>query len=178
MWQEDCLTFVPCTLILPHMIRAPKSKLCDYPHPPDLSSRLMYSAVNTEAKGNVLGTSLATREAGLLQQELINKVTLKASQHGVLEDSTLKERIQLDSRPRLNDECFTISGSYRCFSFSGIRLTHASLDRRPLKKGIMVKNVWTTTPHWLVTHFCKIDMIRKTCFFVKLNFFQIFKELV
>lgn len=98
MWQEDCLTFVPCTLILPHMIRAPKSKLCDYPHPPDLSSRLMYSAVNTEAKGNVLGTSLATREAGLLPQELINKVTLKASQHGVLEDSTLKERIQLDSR--------------------------------------------------------------------------------
>lgn len=165
MWQEDCLTFVPCTLILPHMIRAPKSKLCDYSHPPDLSSRLMYSAVNTEAKGNVLGTSLATREAGLLQQELINKVTLKASQHGVLEDSTLKERIQLDSR-------------YRCFSFSGIRLTHASLDRRPLKKGIMVKNVWTTTPHWLVTHLCKIDMIGKTCFFVKLNFFQIFKELV
>lgn len=38
--------------------------------------------------------------------------------------------------------------------------------------------VWTTTPYWLITHLCKIDLIGKTCFFVKLNFFQTFKELV
>ena len=53
---------------------------------------------------------------------LINEERLIASQHGVLEDSTLEERIRLfDSRPRLKDEFFTISGSCRCFTFYGIR---------------------------------------------------------
>ena len=49
---------------------------------------------------------------------LINTITLKASQHGVLEDSTLEERIRLfDSRPRLNDECFTIKWLISMFYF-------------------------------------------------------------